>query len=99
MGGPHRIDRDELFGRFDGHRLQEHGVDESEDRGVGADAERERDNDNESERRASYERPRRIAKVFEPQLGGGRCFVGTASAAAGGPLAQTLHEHVEHFAR
>ena len=66
IGRPHRIDSDELFGCVDGHRLQEHGVDEAEDRCVGADAERERDNDDESESRASYERPCCIAKVFEP---------------------------------
>ena len=39
-----------------------------------------------------------VAKVFEPQLDGGRGFAWTATAAVRFPLAQTLHEHVQRFA-
>ena len=57
-------DHDQLSGFLIEHSLQQHRVDDAEDRGVGADAERECGNDDDGKRRPAGERAQRVAKVL-----------------------------------
>ena len=46
-----------------GQRLEQHGVDDAEDRGVRADAEREREHGRERERGPAHQPPKRMAQI------------------------------------
>ena len=61
---------DQLVAALVGQRLEEHAVDDAEDRGVGADAERHRQDDDEREAWRLEERACPVAHVLHERLGG-----------------------------
>ena len=63
--GRRLLQHDEAVGVGERHRLEQHRVDDREDRGIGADAERERRDRRGREATALPEHPKRLAQVFE----------------------------------
>jgi hypothetical protein len=66
LRSPHELH--DTVGLRIGQRLQENGMDDAENRGVGTDAKRKREQRRNGERRRSAERPDRIPDVLADRL-------------------------------